>query len=85
MLTRNLRDDLHSAAHGSSTLDNYWRNHFSHMLEFIINYHNKNMEDNDMVTCEKLNAYVVIAGCDDKSNMQVGNEIPLSVNPRQSN
>ena len=83
MLTRSLRNDSHPAAHWSSAMKKYWRHHNSHMFQLFTNYHEEYDGDDDMVPCEKPTAAVIMVGCDDKSNTQVGNVIPLEATKRQ--
>ena len=85
LLSRTARNDSHPCAHWNSGLKKNWRYHHSHVLNLITKYHDDNDFDAGMVPCEKPTAAVVMAGCDDKSNMQVGNVIPVEATPRQSN
>ena len=54
-----------------------------HNISLITDYNYST--DNDKDPCELPTNTIIIAGCDDKSNISVGNVIPLEKTPRQSN
>ena len=60
-----------------------WRHHNSHLVSLIDDY--QEMEDDKKVPCLEAIAAVRVAGCDDKSSVNVGFDLPLEATPRQSN
>ena len=55
----------------------------SHKIGLVTYY--KDSIDNENEPCKLPTNVIIMAGCDDKSNIQVGNVIPLEAAPRQSN
>ena len=55
----------------------------SHKIGLITDYNNS--IENDKDPCEVPTNAIIMAGCGDKSNSQVGNMIPLEATPRKSN
>ena len=82
MLTRSVRDDSHPAAHWNSALKRLWRHKMS-LLISLLEEHLAN--DDELMPCELPTNTVIMAGCDDKSNIQVGDDVPLEATQRQSN
>ena len=89
MLSRSARDDSHPAAHWNSGMKKCWRHHMSYLLSLLEKHHTSasslEVDDELMVPCELPRNDIIIAGCDDKSNIQVGDDVPLESTPRQSN
>ena len=55
----------------------------SHKIGLITDYNYSIKNDKD--PCRLPNNEIIMAGCDDKSNIQVGNVIPIEATPRKSN
>ena len=62
-----------------------WRDHYSHLLDIMTQYHVLRDAGERDTPCEEPTAAVIMAGCDDKSNIHVGATVPLEATPRQSN
>ena len=54
-----------------------------HEIVLITDYNDSIDSDNE--PCELPTNEIIMGGCDDKSNIQVGNVIPIEDTPRQSN
>ena len=55
----------------------------SHEIGLITDYNDS--IDNDKELCKLPTNAIIMVGCDDKSNIKVGDVIPLETTPRQSN
>ena len=77
------RDYSHPCDHWNSDMKRYWRYGMSHKISLMTDY--KNSIENDKEACELPTNAIIMERCDDKSNIQVENVIPLEDTPRKSN
>ena len=77
------RDGFYPCANWNTGMKKYWWHSMSHKIVLITDYNDSIDSDNE--PCELPTNEIIMGGCDDKSNIQVGNMIPLEDNPRKSN
>ncbi len=87
MISRSARDDSHPAARWNCVMKKNWRSHTAGLYGLIEQYNSSAdilTDGAERQPCESARQAIVRAGCDDKTNIQVGDEIPLEAAARQS-